>query len=140
LSSITLSAALRIDDVGDESRKKKEDSGLEVRDDLPAVVLNHMQTVYPLELEQLQQLLGESVRSLRGSLQAAEQAAARHDLSALASAAHKAKGTLLGLGLAGQVNAAKELEVSAKNNEELDFALLVAQLTNSLHSLLEMNI
>ena len=139
LNSISISGASEVDKLGGESSTQREEGGEEVQEDLPAVVLKHMETVYPLDQEQLQQLLKESVRSLRESLQVAEEAAGRHDVSALATAAHKAKGTLLGLGLDGQVKSARSLEVSAKNNEDLDYALLVARLTNSLHSLLEMN-
>ena len=122
------------DDLGPDQPDK--DASGSRNDELPAMVMAHLQAVYPLESEQLQQLLDESVRSLNQSLRAAEQAVALEDLAALSKAAHKAKGTLLGLGLDAQVKLARALELSAGNEEQLEYSTLVKQLTHSLQSLL----
>lgn len=128
-------ATLSVDYPGPD--QPDEDASGSRNDDLPAMIMAHLQTVYPLDVEQLQQLLDESVRSLNQSLQAAEQAAALEDLAGLSKAAHKAKGTLLGLGLDVQVKLARALELSAGNEEQLEYLTLVKQLTYSLQSLLD---
>ncbi len=77
----------------------------------------HLQSVYPLEAEQLAELLEESVISLKQSIKRASRALELNHLDTLESIAHKMKGTLMGLGLETQIELARSLHSSAKQND-----------------------
>jgi signal transduction histidine kinase/CheY-like chemotaxis protein/HPt (histidine-containing phosphotransfer) domain-containing protein len=126
------------------SLPEKQDSGLSVDEkpsniegDLPALGMAHLQKVYPLEKEQISQLLDESVRSLKHSIQEASLAVVQNNPAVLASMAHKLKGTLMGLGLETQVNLARDLELSAQKQDVTEYTSIFHQITDSLKSLLE---
>lgn len=105
--------------------------------DLFSSAMAHLQSVHPLEEQQLVLLIDESVRSLRQSMKGAEQALEEKNSAALASVAHKLKGTLMGLGLKDQVGDARDLQLLAEKEDLKEFASLIQQMSHSLKSLLE---
>jgi len=106
-------------------------------DDLAEAAMNHLQQIYPLSEEQLQQLLDESVRSIGQSMKKMEESLHQHNLTDLASAAHKTKGTLLGLGLGDQVSVCRQLEKCAGKSDIEKSKELYGRITQMLHSLLK---
>ena len=105
--------------------------------DMAGTAMAYLAKVYPLTEEQLELLLDESVLSLRQSLEIAEQALQDDDFLQLASAAHKMKGTLLGLGADSCVEACKVLEHLAKTFNAFQSKQELNQLKSSLQSLLD---
>jgi len=86
-------------------------------EDLKRQAREHLRTVYPLDDQQLTELLDESVRSVKFSIQEASEAMALDEFEVLESVAHKMKGTFMGLGLDVQIEIAKVLYITAKNND-----------------------
>jgi CheY-like chemotaxis protein/signal transduction histidine kinase len=117
-----------------------DEKSVNSEEDLLAIGMAHLQTVYPLEQEQLSQLLDESVRSLKQSIQEASKALAQNNPVVLASVAHKLKGTLMGLGLETQVGLARTLQLSAKNKDVGEYTSVFRQITRSLKSLIEKDV
>ncbi|AGF79744.1 PAS domain S-box [Desulfocapsa sulfexigens DSM 10523] len=115
------------------SGEKQEANG----EDLRKIAWEHLRSVYPLEEKQLTELLDESVRSLKLSIQEASQALALNQIVILESIAHKIKGTLMGLGLVTQIELARMLHISAKKSDIREYASLFRQLTESLQALIE---
>jgi PAS domain S-box-containing protein len=109
-------------------------------EDLLAIGMAHLQTVYPLEPKQISQLLDESVRSINQSIQEASQALAQTDSAVLVSVAHKLKGTLMGLGLETQVGLARTLQLAAKKVDFKECTAIFRQLTRSLESFIEKDV
>lgn len=96
----------------------------------------HLAQVYPLDEEQLTELLDESVRSLKKSIQEASRAIALNKNDVMESVAHKIKGTLMGLGLDVQIELAKTLHRTAKTNDVKEYSFVFSQLTRSVESLI----
>ena len=105
--------------------------------DLKAAAMSHLQKIYPLSDEQLQQLLVESVRSVRQSMEKMGESLRQHAFTELVSAAHKTKGTLLGLGLEEQVSICRQLEECAGKSDRAQSTELYGRIKQMLHSLLE---
>ena len=104
--------------------------------ELAESTMEYLKQQYPLAEEQLQQLLAESLVSIRSSLESIEESIAGEDFSQLGAGAHKLKGTLLGLGIESCVALSRRLEESAKVQDMDTSVLLVSKLNNILHSLL----
>ncbi len=99
--------------------------------------LNHLRQKYPLNDEQLQQLLSESVLSIRQSIQEIEETLVQGDFPTLAGKAHKIKGVVMGLGAENCVELCRELEKSAKKSDHERSTTIVGKLKQLLRSLLE---
>ena len=104
--------------------------------ELVETTMEYLKQQYPLAEEQLQQLLAESLVSIRNSLESIEGSIAEEDFSQLGAGAHKLKGTLLGLGIESCVALSRRLEESAKGQDMDTSVLLVSKLNNILYSLL----
>ena len=100
----------------------------------------HLKTVYALEDEQICNMLQLSATSLADALQRARQAIRDEDLGELSAAAHKAKGTLLGIGLHQEAESAKIIEIGSKeamDTVQLDaFEGIIQELEDLLRPLL----
>ena len=105
--------------------------------DLTAASIGYLKKKYPLNDEQLQQLLAESVKSARQSIGMIEEALTQADFSSLASGAHRIKGTLLGLGAEQCVELCRELETVAGKSDLTRSRKIFEQLKHWLHSLLD---
>lgn len=115
----------------DKSARKNDMNG----EDLRTMARKHLQSVYPLEERQIAELVDESVRSVQQSIQDGSQALAQNRLDILEAIAHKIKGTLMGLGLAPQVELARMLQEYARKNDIEEYSSVFRYLTRSLKSL-----
>ncbi len=133
LASITKQNVVVTDDGGESQAGTISEESI----DLVAASMAHLKKKYPLNDEQLQQLLAESVKSIGQSVEMIEEALAQTDFSSLASGAHRIKGTLLGLGAEQCVDLCRELEILAGESDLTQSTILFEQLKHLLHSLLD---
>jgi len=98
--------------------------------------LANLEKTYKLPPEQLQELLQVSITSFEGSIQEAEKALRERELSGLQSAAHRMKGTLLGLGLSDEAALAREIEENIRQGTKQEYHLLFARLKQKIEPLL----
>lgn len=133
LASITKHNIVVHNDVGEP----QAGAIFEETSDLVAASMAHLKKKYPLSDEQLQQLLAESVKSVKQSLEMIEEAFSQTDSSGLASGAHRIKGTLLGLGAEQCVDFCRDLEQLAGEDDLTQSRILFEQLKRLLHSLLD---
>ncbi len=86
----------------------------EKENDLVASAMEYLANLYPLEKEQLELLIRESVLSIKQSLAMLEAGLDKNDYVVVARAAHKMKGTLLGVGAQHCAELCRVLELCAK--------------------------
>jgi len=98
--------------------------------------LANLEKTYNLQPEQLQELFQVSVTSLEESLQEAGEALRETDLSRLQSAAHKMKGTLLGMGLTAEAGLAREIEQNIRVEAQMEYQRLFDRLKRNVEPLL----
>ena len=79
---------------------------------------NHLKGELGMEDEQINQILATLTQPLKNTLEETMSAYHSQDLTILAEAAHSLKGALLNLGLTELALLAKNIEQSAKNNEQ----------------------
>ncbi len=96
----------------------------------------NLKTTYNLQPDQLEKLLRVSITSLEESFAVATRALEDDNLGELQSVAHKIKGTLLGVGLNGQADMAREIEEDLRLEKRLDYRSLFAELQSDIQSLL----
>lgn len=122
---------------GDDPSMLEEERIGDGHADLLDQARSHLSKNYPLDQEQLDQLFVESVRSVNESLDKASEALAEGDLIQLALAAHKLKGTLLGLGLDGQVGLVRTLQLTAEKKDRSGSTALYEEILQSLTFIIE---
>ncbi|MBU0944499.1 MAG: response regulator [Proteobacteria bacterium] len=105
------------------------------REELTRTAFEHMKNTYPLQDEQIFQLLEESFKSVQQAMDAIEKGIENKNLALVASASHRLKGTLLGMGLDGQTKLARALELSAKDQEQQESEQLIKELEISVSQL-----
>jgi len=105
--------------------------------DIKHQVKNHLKMVYLLEDEQIDQIFITAAQTLTENLLTATSALENNDYGQLGEAAHSIKGSLLNLGLNDLAEKAKEIEINAKNNMDIDFKPLLYRLDKNFKDLLE---
>lgn len=105
-------------------------------EELVRAVYEHMKNTYPLEDEQLRQLVQESLKSVQQAMVDIEEGINNRNLVVVAAASHRLKGTLLGMGLETQMELARTLELSAKAQKQQESEKLAGELAFSASPLL----
>ncbi len=105
-----------------------------------AAVEQHLMKQYNLEADQVSQMVSLSIQTLKESLAGADQAWQGGDLGELAAAAHKIKGVLLSLALDRQAEMARDIEVSGKAGQKVDYLAMIAELQESVSPLVSSEI
>lgn len=105
------------------------------QEDLVETAFKHMKNAYPLEDDQLQRLLQESIKSVQQALEEIDNGVENKNLVVVAAASHRVKGTLLSMGLEAQMELARTLESSAKAEEQQESEKLAKELGCSLSRL-----
>ncbi len=98
----------------------------------------HLQKTYGLDGDELEKMCRLSAETLLHTLEQAGKALSRADMELLSSAAHKAKGSLLALGLEEDAGLAKEIEIKAGKNIQLDYRSKLSQLQRHLTAFIDM--
>ena len=105
--------------------------------DLLATITEHLQKVYSLDHEHIEEMLHISSVSLAEAMEQMEHALVDDDMEALSAAAHKVKGILLGAGLKQEAEGAGIIETGAREGKEEDYSLMVVELRESVAPLLQ---
>ena len=100
-------------------------------------IAEHLKNVYSLESAQIEQMIQLSVSSLTESFVQAEQALAAADLAEVSAAAHKIKGTLLGIGVKKSADQALAIETAAKDGDDMAYQDMLQELQAGLEELLK---
>jgi len=99
-----------------------------VENSLERRVLDHLCRVYGLGLEEVRELYAIGRDTVGGTLGSLEEAQAREDWAGMADAAHMLKGTLFNMGLQELGEAARNLEMAAKEARTAEARRLHAEL------------
>ncbi len=99
-------------------------------------VVTYLQQATMLNTAQIERILAAIQVSLADNLEKAETAVAADDMVALAKTSHTLKGTLLQCGLTPWAQKAQSIYDAAKENQDLDYAHLVAEIRNGMHQLI----
>ncbi len=100
-------------------------------------VIKHLETVMPLNKEQLRKVIEGASRSIDKNLNAADTAMREKNSEALGMAVHTLKGTLLQCGLFEWAEKAQAIESGVKNDDILSFTALLDELRNGLVSFVD---
>ncbi len=114
----------------------KEENLSTDKKDIRLKITNHMRSFYGLDDDQIEKLLLTAKKTLADNFSAAESALKGNDYKNLGFFAHAIKGSLLNLGLNDSSDKAKKIEVSVRENLEIDFEGLLSQLSNDIADLL----
>jgi len=100
----------------------------------------HLKEVYRLDETQVKEMLAFSADSLAETLEDMTTFLSNDNLEEVAACAHKAKGSLLGLGLDGEVDLAKKLESCAKEGNKVVCAEVHSMLKEHIAPLLALSV
>lgn len=100
-------------------------------------VTSHLESVMPLNKEQLHKVMEGASRSIVKNLDAADSAMREKNYEALGMAAHTLNGTLLQCGLFEWAEKAQAIESGVKNDDILSFTALLDELRNGLVSFVD---
>ncbi|WP_028585230.1 ATP-binding protein [Desulfogranum mediterraneum] len=116
-----------------EGKRRQTESG-RAAESAFAGAATFLQQSTNLPAEQIPQMMEAAVKSIRSNLEKAVLAAGILDYPALGIAAHTLKGTLLQLGLVTPAKLAEEIDLGARNKQDLPYAVLVEQLNRDLRN------
>ncbi len=105
--------------------------------DILSSVKNHLSSVYNLNDDQIDNMVVHAGKTLSENLLSAASALENNDFHKLGMSAHSIKGSLLNLGLRDAAERARIIEISAKEERDVDFAILLSQLKEDLGDLPE---
>lgn len=117
--------------------KSMSGNNIDDKSDLLVSITKHMENLYSLDPDQVEEMLHISSRTLAESFEQAEQALADNDMQVLSAAVHKVKGTLLGLGLKEEAECARVIEINARAEKESAYQQLLDELQNKIQPLLK---
>jgi CheY-like chemotaxis protein/HPt (histidine-containing phosphotransfer) domain-containing protein len=120
-----------------EKSNNKADNDAAKKSDLLATAAKHMENIYSLDPEQVEEVLYLSSMTFAEFFEQAEQALINNDMEALTAAAHKAKGTLMGLGLKQEAECAGIIEIKARDEKEYAYQQRLDELRERIQPLLK---
>jgi HPt (histidine-containing phosphotransfer) domain-containing protein len=97
----------------------------------------HLANTYKLTPDKIDHMLNGLKGPLIQEFTNADEALEQNNLADLSRAAHTIKGCLLNLGVADWAELAREIELSAKKEEQEDYAAMFKELRTGLGPLLE---
>jgi len=105
--------------------------------DILSSIKNHLSSVYNLNNDQIDNMVGNVKKTLSENLSSAALALENNDFEKLRISAHSIKGSLLNLGLNDAADKARTIEISVKEERDVDFSMLLSQLKEGIGALLE---
>ncbi len=103
-------------------------------------ITQHLREVYRLDDAQIEEMLDLSAGSLTETLFELKQGVVENEMNKVISAAHRARGGLLGLGLDDAADLAEKIEISAQEGRGDSCRKLVASLHQRIRPLLDLSV
>jgi CheY-like chemotaxis protein/HPt (histidine-containing phosphotransfer) domain-containing protein len=100
--------------------------------DVRNIVCDHLENIYGLGVEEIDEFLQTSCISLSDNLDKALECDKQGDLAALGAVAHSLKGSFLNLGLNDLAGRAKEIELKCKQGEKNSYGKQLEELRENL--------